>query len=107
MQTAYVIDAVRTPIGKYGGALAVVRPDDLVPGVPEGRAVIRIPRCPDERPGAAVEVLHTVPREFARGREALPDPWRVVAGPAQAPRAVGRHVIAVPTLHGPPPRQLG
>ncbi len=30
MQTAYVIDAVRTPIGKYGGALASVRPDDLL-----------------------------------------------------------------------------
>ncbi|MFJ6750083.1 thiolase family protein [Streptomyces sp. NPDC091266] len=25
----YVVDAVRTPIGKYGGALAGVRPDDL------------------------------------------------------------------------------
>ena len=30
MQTAYVIDAVRTPIGKYGGALSSVRPDDLL-----------------------------------------------------------------------------
>ena len=30
MQTAYIIDAVRTPIGKYGGALATVRPDDLL-----------------------------------------------------------------------------
>jgi 3-oxoadipyl-CoA thiolase len=30
MFTAYVIDAVRTPIGKYGGALAAVRPDDLL-----------------------------------------------------------------------------
>lgn len=30
MQTAYIIDAVRTPIGKYGGALANVRPDDLL-----------------------------------------------------------------------------
>jgi 3-oxoadipyl-CoA thiolase len=29
MNTAYVVDAVRTPIGKYGGALATVRPDDL------------------------------------------------------------------------------
>jgi 3-oxoadipyl-CoA thiolase len=28
--TAYVIDTVRTPIGKYGGALATVRPDDLL-----------------------------------------------------------------------------
>jgi len=30
MQTAYVIDAVRTPIGKYGGALSTIRPDDLL-----------------------------------------------------------------------------
>lgn len=30
MQNAYIIDAVRTPIGKYGGALASVRPDDLL-----------------------------------------------------------------------------
>ena len=30
MNTAYIIDAVRTPIGKYGGALSTVRPDDLL-----------------------------------------------------------------------------
>jgi 3-oxoadipyl-CoA thiolase len=30
MQTAYIIDAVRTPIGKYGGALSGIRPDDLL-----------------------------------------------------------------------------
>ncbi|MBC7687596.1 MAG: acetyl-CoA C-acyltransferase [Aquabacterium sp.] len=30
MQTVYVIDAVRTPIGKYGGALSTIRPDDLL-----------------------------------------------------------------------------
>jgi 3-oxoadipyl-CoA thiolase len=30
IQTAYVIDTVRTPIGKYGGVLATVRPDDLL-----------------------------------------------------------------------------
>jgi len=30
MQTAYVIDALRTPIGKYGGALSSIRPDDLL-----------------------------------------------------------------------------
>jgi acetyl-CoA C-acetyltransferase len=29
MKSAYIIDIVRTPIGKYGGALATVRPDDL------------------------------------------------------------------------------
>ncbi len=30
MNKVYIIDAVRTPIGKYGGALAAVRPDDLL-----------------------------------------------------------------------------
>ena len=30
MNTVYIIDAVRTPIGKYGGALANARPDDLL-----------------------------------------------------------------------------
>ncbi|MBI2777328.1 MAG: acetyl-CoA C-acyltransferase [Chloroflexi bacterium] len=29
MREAWIIDAVRTPIGRYGGALATVRPDDL------------------------------------------------------------------------------
>jgi 3-oxoadipyl-CoA thiolase len=30
METVYIIDAVRTPIGKYAGALSSVRPDDLL-----------------------------------------------------------------------------
>ncbi|HTN45500.1 MAG TPA: acetyl-CoA C-acyltransferase [Flavipsychrobacter sp.] len=30
MKEVFVIDAVRTPIGKYGGSLATVRPDDLL-----------------------------------------------------------------------------
>ena len=30
MNPVYIIDAVRTPIGKYGGALANTRPDDLL-----------------------------------------------------------------------------
>ncbi|GHN00759.1 acetyl-CoA acetyltransferase [Cytophagales bacterium WSM2-2] len=29
MQSAYIIDILRTPIGKYAGSLATVRPDDL------------------------------------------------------------------------------
>jgi 3-oxoadipyl-CoA thiolase len=29
MKSAYVLDILRTPVGKYGGALASVRPDDL------------------------------------------------------------------------------
>lgn len=30
MRNVYVIDAIRTPIGRYGGALSSVRPDDLL-----------------------------------------------------------------------------
>jgi len=29
MNAAYIIDAVRTPVGKFGGSLVTVRPDDL------------------------------------------------------------------------------
>lgn len=29
MNEVYIIDAVRTPVGKYGGALSSIRPDDL------------------------------------------------------------------------------
>ncbi len=30
MRTVYIVDAIRTPIGKYGGSLSTVRPDDLL-----------------------------------------------------------------------------
>lgn len=30
MNPAYIIDSVRTPIGRYGGALSTIRPDDLL-----------------------------------------------------------------------------
>lgn len=33
MKTAYIIDILRTPIGKYAGSLATVRPDDLAADV--------------------------------------------------------------------------
>ncbi|MBL7766260.1 MAG: acetyl-CoA C-acyltransferase [Chitinophagaceae bacterium] len=33
---SYIIDALRTPIGKYGGALSTVRPDDLLAHVIKG-----------------------------------------------------------------------
>jgi 3-oxoadipyl-CoA thiolase len=31
-RTAWILDAVRTPVGRYGGALAGMRPDDLAAG---------------------------------------------------------------------------
>src|SRR5918993_4850533 len=30
MNTVYIIDTLRTPLGKYGGALSSIRPDDLL-----------------------------------------------------------------------------
>ena len=30
MKTVYIIDAIRTPVGKYGGSLSSIRPDDLL-----------------------------------------------------------------------------
>lgn len=36
MKQAYVIDALRTPVGKYGGTLSTVRPDDLAAHVIKG-----------------------------------------------------------------------
>ena len=35
METVYVVDAVRTAVGRYGGALSSIRPDDLLAGVIE------------------------------------------------------------------------
>jgi 3-oxoadipyl-CoA thiolase len=43
---AYVIDAVRTPIGRYGGALANARPDDLAAHVV--RAVVERNDLPED-----------------------------------------------------------
>ena len=33
LREAWIVEAVRTPIGRYGGALASVRPDDLAAAV--------------------------------------------------------------------------
>jgi acetyl-CoA acetyltransferase len=30
MKEVFVVDALRTPIGKYGGSLSSVRPDDML-----------------------------------------------------------------------------
>jgi acetyl-CoA acetyltransferase family protein len=50
MSTSYVLDAVRTPFGRYGGALAGVRPDDL--GAHVVRALLeRVPQLDPESIG--------------------------------------------------------
>ena len=43
MNKVYVLDAVRTPFGRYGGALAGIRPDDLAAHVGAGAACERAP----------------------------------------------------------------
>jgi acetyl-CoA C-acetyltransferase len=47
MNSAYIIDIVRTPVGKYGGTLASVRPDDLAAHVIKS-LVERNPQLPLE-----------------------------------------------------------
>src|SRR6476620_1085510 len=52
MKEVYVIDAIRTPIGKYGGALSSVRPDDLL--ATSIRALLR------RNPGVNPEIIEDV-----------------------------------------------
>ncbi len=49
----YIIDAIRTPIGKYGGALSNVRPDDLLADVIKAL----VARNPDIDPGRIEDVI--------------------------------------------------
>ncbi|MEU2856668.1 thiolase family protein [Streptomyces syringium] len=53
IRDVYIVDAVRTPVGKYGGALAAVRPDDLAAHVV--RALVR--RTPDLDPARIDDVV--------------------------------------------------
>ncbi|MGW6505403.1 thiolase family protein, partial [Nonomuraea angiospora] len=46
MPESFVVSGARTPIGRYGGALARVRPDDLAALV-VGEAVARAGIAPD------------------------------------------------------------
>jgi acetyl-CoA acetyltransferase len=47
MPTPYIVGAVRTPIGRVGGALAQVRPDDLA--AIAIRALVERARLPTDR----------------------------------------------------------
>ncbi|MTE21890.1 acetyl-CoA C-acyltransferase [Streptomyces sp. TRM43335] len=53
LRDVYVVDAVRTPVGRYGGALAGVRPDDLAAHVV--RALVD--RTPDLDPARVDDVV--------------------------------------------------
>src|SRR5215470_17001165 len=53
MTEAFICDAVRTPIGRYGGALSSVRPDDLA-ALPLATLLSRYPSLD---PAAVDEVI--------------------------------------------------
>ena len=53
MSAAYIVDAVRTPFGRYGGALAGVRPDDLAAHV----VAALLERSPDLDPERIEDVM--------------------------------------------------
>ncbi|WP_461029258.1 thiolase family protein, partial [Streptomyces sparsus] len=53
LRDVYVVDTVRTPIGRYGGALAAVRPDDLAAHVV--RSLVE--RSPDLDPARIDDVV--------------------------------------------------
>jgi len=57
MKACYVIDAVRTPIGRYGGKLSTIRPDDLlalmISSLIKRNASVDINRIEDVIAGAA------------------------------------------------------
>ncbi|WP_431907393.1 thiolase family protein [Nonomuraea jabiensis] len=48
MNTVYIVDAVRTPFGRHGGALAGIRPDDLAAHVVKAVAERNDVAAPDE-----------------------------------------------------------
>ncbi len=53
MSDVYILDGVRTPVGRYGGALAGTRPDDLAAAAIDG--LLR--RSPELEPGAIDDVV--------------------------------------------------
>jgi len=52
MKAAFIADIVRTPVGKYGGALASVRPDDL--------AALVIKKLIDRNPAIDLQIIEDV-----------------------------------------------
>jgi 3-oxoadipyl-CoA thiolase len=77
MPDAFICDGVRTPIGRYGGALAKVRTDDLA-AVPIKALMARNPNVDW---AALDEVISAAPTRPAR-TTATSRAWRAARGPA-------------------------
>src|SRR6478609_1575630 len=54
MSSAFIVDAVRTPFGRYGGGLANVRPDDLAAHILKAL----LDRTPGLEPASIDEVVY-------------------------------------------------
>ncbi len=65
----YVIDAVRTPIGRFGGKLSSVRPDDMLATVI--RALIE--RNPDVDPNAIEDIIAGAANQAGRTTGTWPE----------------------------------
>lgn len=86
MKTAFVVDAIRTPIGKYGGALSQVRPDDML--------ALVIKTLIERNPGLDVNAIEDVIAGAAnQAGEDNRDVARMAALLAGLPIAVGGNTV--------------
>jgi len=82
MPEAWIVEAVRTPIGKHGGALASVRPDDLLAHALS--ALVDRSGVPKEEVKRLTRFMRAVPTRRARTTATWPawpssspaSPWR-------------------------------
>jgi hypothetical protein len=87
MSDAFICDAVRTPIGRYGGALAAVRTDDLA-AVP---LVALLKRNPSLDPAAIEEVLLGCANQAGEDNRNVARMAALLAGlPVAVPGGAGR-----------------
>ncbi len=86
MKDVYVVDSARTPVGRYDGALAAVRPDDLA---------ARVLGCPAERPEFAPAVLDPRGGAIALGHPLGASGTRLAGTVAHQPARRGTGVAAL------------
>lgn len=86
MNTCYVIDSVRTPIGRYGGKLSSIRPDDLL-----AHAISSLlHRNPDIDPAAIEDVIAGAANQAGEDNR---DVARMAALLAGLPVSVGGNTV--------------
>ncbi|MBN9430413.1 MAG: 3-oxoadipyl-CoA thiolase [Burkholderiales bacterium] len=84
MQEVFICDAVRTPIGRYGGALATVRTDDLA-AIPLRALLVRNPKLD---PAAIEEVIFGCANQAGEDNRNVARMGLLLAGyPAEVPAA--------------------